>query len=320
MEKSAAIITCIKSAPVYTKIKRFDKLLLIFLLFSCSSVFAELPKPPCNTICTSNASLLKKGEKCIALEGKQIYIRKSGSGKATVIFSSGTGISADIWFTSKIASEIAKNATTLTYDRLYTFNSCNNSNDFMPVTADNVAQDLHKLITLLELPPPYILVGHSMGGLYLLNYARLYPQGIAGLVLLDATSSEGPTPLPKAAIPLLKGLGNPQNPDPNNSLYNEMIGQLPSYLQVQQTPKLSKDIPVIVLSANRHCLPIAWTKKEMCMTVEQEKNHQRRQKDIAALSNQSKYLLLQGNHNIFFSKDGYQIVVDAIRQLLNKLN
>ena len=98
----------------------------------------------------------------------------------------------------------------------------------------------------------------------MLQYARHYSQEITGILLLDASSDAGPTPLPKAAIPILKKLGNPQKPDPDNFLYDEMIGQLPSYIQAQQAPSLPKNIPVIVLSASRHCLPLAWTKKNRC--------------------------------------------------------
>lgn len=276
---------------------------------------AEMPKPFCNTPCFSKNQKIKNGGECIQLDGKQIYIRKLGEGKATVIFSSGTGISADTWFDSGIAEKIAKDANVLAYDRVYTFNSCHNENDFIPVTANDVTEDLHKLITELKLPPPYILVGHSMGGLYMMHYARHYPKDIAGIVLLDATSDEGPTPLPKAALPILKKLGNPQNPDPNNFLYNEMIGQLPSYIQAKQSPPLPQNIPMIVLSATRHCLPLAWTKTPMCMTEAQELNHQRQQRIMAKMSSNSQFLLISGDHNVFFTK-GNGVVIEAIKKFV----
>lgn len=244
----------------------------IFLIVFNQPLLAMLPNPACTTICSIHGAL-KNGQQCIQLDGKQLYIRKTGTGSPTVIFSSGTGIPADQWFTSGIAGEIAKKTTVLAYDRLYTFNSCRNINDFMPMTAEKVATDLHNLLTVLKLPSPYILVGHSMGGLYMLQYARRYPKEVAGVILLDASSDDGPTPLPNAAIPILRKLGNPQNPSPDVFLYDELIGQLPSYIQAQQAPRLPKNIPVIVLSASRHCLPLVWTKKIMCMTASQEKNH-----------------------------------------------
>lgn len=289
---------------------------LITLILLCKPVFAVLPLPTCTTLCTKP---LENGRECVSVDEKQLYIHKAGHASPTIIFSSGTGFAADAWFDSRIASEIAKKTTVLAYDRLHTFNSCQNANDFMPITAANVAEELHQLLALLKLPPPYVLVGHSIGGLYMLYYASHYPQEIAGILLLDATSAEGPTPLPKEALPLLKKLGNPQNPSPDNFLYNEMIGQLPSYIQMQQTPPLPRSIPIIVLSASRHCLPLAWTKKPMCMTLQQEKDHQRQQKEMAALSSQSKYQLTQGYHNVFFTPSGRQTVINAIYQLLHEV-
>ena len=103
------------------KIKNF--ILFVFLVLFNQSLFAVLPHPACTTICSTKDSL-KNGRQCIQLGSKQLYIRKAGAGSPTVIFSSGTGISADTWFSSGIAEEVAKKATVLVYDRLYTFNSC----------------------------------------------------------------------------------------------------------------------------------------------------------------------------------------------------
>lgn len=297
----------------FSNSKTFKKFVFFTLVLFCKPIFAAMPHSVCATICSNR---LGDGKECIRLDNKQIYVHKAGQGSPTVIFSSGTGMPADNWFDSGIAGEIAKKTTVLTYDRLYTFNSCQNVNDFMPVTAASVTEDLHKLLALLKLPPPYILVGHSMGGLYMLYYASRYPQEVAGILLLDASSAEGPTPLPKEALPILNRRGNPQNPSSDNFLYNEMIGQLPSYLQMQQASSLPKNIPVIVLSAGRHCLPLAWTKKLMCMTPQQERDHQRQQKDLSASSSSSRYQLVQGDHNVFFTSKGTPIVIDAIYRLL----
>jgi pimeloyl-ACP methyl ester carboxylesterase len=53
-----------------------------------------------------------------------------------------------------------------------------------------VATDLHTLLERAEEPGPYVLAGHSAGGIYLLNFAHLYPQETAGVALLDSMHPE----------------------------------------------------------------------------------------------------------------------------------
>ena len=61
-----------------------------------------------------------------------------------------------------------------------------------------VVQELRALLRARQLPPPYVLVGHSLGGLYMQLYARQYPAEVAALVLVDSTHPEQ-----------MRGAGNP---------------------------------------------------------------------------------------------------------------
>jgi pimeloyl-ACP methyl ester carboxylesterase len=58
----------------------------------------------------------------------------------------------------------------------------------MPRTAESVVADLHALLQAAGVPGPYVLVGHSLGGLFVRLYAATYPAEVAGLVLVDAWS------------------------------------------------------------------------------------------------------------------------------------
>ena len=58
----------------------------------------------------------------------------------------------------------------------------------MPRTAESVVADLHALLETAAVPGPYVLVGHSLGGLFVRLYAATYPDEVAGLVLVDAWS------------------------------------------------------------------------------------------------------------------------------------
>jgi pimeloyl-ACP methyl ester carboxylesterase len=292
------------------------KTLKIFLssVFLCflSTAFAEMPNTPCHSVCMHSNTT-----GCIHLNQQYFYYRSQGKGSPTMIFSSGTGFPADGWFESGIASALTQKTKVFAYDRIYTFNSCPNKNDFLPVTAEDVVTNLRALLKQENIKPPYILVGHSMGGLYMLLYAREFPDEVAGIVLMDASTDNGPTPFPKESKKILTKLGNPQNPTPENPLYNEMIGQLPSYLQMQKAPALSKNIPLIVMYATKHCLPLAWTKKPMCMTVDQEETHYKHQLDLYNMSQNHKLIRVEGDHMSFFTKEKLPIVTDALTNMLD---
>ena len=301
--------------------KKIISLLFIFGI-SCSIAYADFPKTLCNSVCPNtsgqytNSQALPIGAKCIYVGKHKIYYRTSGKGSPTIIFSSGTGFPADGWFEAQIASIMAKKVKVFVYDRVFTFNSCPNLNDYMPETAQDIVEQLHILLRKANIKPPYILVGHSFGGLYMLLYARKFPSEVAGLLLMDASSPAGPTPFPQQSKKILRELGNPQNPTPENPLYNEMIGQLPSYLQIQNAPPLQKNMPLIVMYSTEHCLPIAWTKEKMCMSPDQEKNYQENQLRMAKISKNYQIIRIEGDHSVFFTKNGSKRVIKALNSML----
>lgn len=111
-----------------------------------------------------------------------IAYRLAGHGKQTVVFQSGLGDGKDVW--AGVLPEAEKHYTVLAYDRPGYGASPKTSAPRDPCT---VAEQQHQLLAKLGLKPPYVLVGNSLGGLYQYVYAKLYPQDVAGLVLLDPT-------------------------------------------------------------------------------------------------------------------------------------
>ena len=67
-----------------------------------------------------------------------------------------------------------------------------------------IATDLHTLLQRAHVPGPYVLAGHSFGGLYVLTYADRYPDQVAGMVLVDSTNPASATK-PRAASPETAG-------------------------------------------------------------------------------------------------------------------
>ena len=60
----------------------------------------------------------------------------------------------------------------------------------LPRTAKQIAAELHAALENAELPPPYVLVGHSMGGPYIRVFAAMYPQDVSGMVLVDPSEAD----------------------------------------------------------------------------------------------------------------------------------
>lgn len=108
-------------------------------------------------------------------------IEQRQTGRPVVILESGAGEGLDTW--KPVFAEIARVAPVLAYDRRGLGQS---TADSVRPTLRRVAQSLHALLQRLSVSPPYILVGHSWGGLLTRAYFDQYPQEVAGLIFLDA--------------------------------------------------------------------------------------------------------------------------------------
>jgi pimeloyl-ACP methyl ester carboxylesterase len=121
----------------------------------------------------------------IVVDGKKMAIYTSGlekrkPGQPVVIFENGLGVTLNNW------DAIFENMTTLApfvaYDRTGIGKS---ENDGQLPTLKHTADRLKLLLTALKVAPPYLIVGHSMGGVYARGYAIYYPEDLAGLVFVD---------------------------------------------------------------------------------------------------------------------------------------
>lgn len=118
----------------------------------------------------------------IAIGNRIWHVQKMGHGSPTVIFESGLGGLSLQWF--QIQSQIAELTTTLSYDRAGQGQS---DPPQSPRTPQNITDELSQLLVQLQVQPPYILVGHSFGGLLCRYFANQYPETVKGIVLVDAS-------------------------------------------------------------------------------------------------------------------------------------
>lgn len=114
--------------------------------------------------------------------GRKMHIDCSGAGTPTVVLDSGLGVSYDSWH--KVQPEIAKFSRVCSYDRAGLGYSEAISG---PRTSRHFAEELHALLGAAGIAPPYVLVGHSMGGYDVRLFASLYRNEVAGMVLVDSS-------------------------------------------------------------------------------------------------------------------------------------
>lgn len=101
-------------------------------------------------------------------------------GQPVIVLESGHGTPMDNW--DRVLDGLADLAPVVAYDRPGIGES--EPDDEMP-TMKNVADKLVEILDQLEVAPPYVLVGHSLGGLYVRGFALYYPERLAGLVIID---------------------------------------------------------------------------------------------------------------------------------------
>jgi pimeloyl-ACP methyl ester carboxylesterase len=162
-----------------------------------------------------------------------------------------------------------------------------------PVTADQVATKLRKLLATADIHPPHILVGHSLGGLYVQLFARKYPNEVSGVVLLDSASPEAPSELKTRAR--LK---------PGSAAYLEEKGVAESNDQVTNARPFP-DIPLTVIAATDHG-PFFKRWEPTLMHLQQQ---------LATLSPRGTLIVARGSGH-FIQNDRSETVIDAIRRMV----
>lgn len=126
----------------------------------------------------------------------RLNIRVAGQGTPVVVLESGLGDTISSW--EKVQPEVAKVTCVLAYDRAGLGQSDPAATE--PRSSAQIARELSTALHKADLTPPYILVGHSMGGLHIRQFAYLFPKETAGLILVDP-SAEDWNELLKAQFP-----------------------------------------------------------------------------------------------------------------------
>ena len=204
--------------------------------------------------------------------GQMLYLHCSGParpGWPTVILISGYHDSSDPWTQEDVLSllpqatgpsvlpGLARTDRVCAYDRPGTvryidgFPLTNRSTPVaQPRTVEQLAVELKALLSAAQVPGPYILVGHSLGGLIALFYARSFPEDVRGIVFVDAFSPTIPTKMGRLWPLYLSVLNPPPESQPIAALKQAMSETVEidiSVEQVKQAPSL-RSMPLAVLT------------------------------------------------------------------------
>jgi pimeloyl-ACP methyl ester carboxylesterase len=133
------------------------------------------------------ALALPAAAKKIDVQGLRLYYELRGKGDALVVFDAGLGETHETW--RWVSPEVARFARVFLYDRAGLGRS---EAGPAPRTSERMVEELHALLAHAGLHGPYILVGHSFGGLNVQLFASRYPDQVTALVLLEPTPLDYP--------------------------------------------------------------------------------------------------------------------------------
>ncbi len=201
--------------------------------------------------------------------GRTVYLQCRGSGDRTVVLLSGLGNAGDIWEVADahppaVFAGVAAFARVCTYDRPGSYVTTRPQGDGrvlvdsaadvtgargslvapMPRTGSEVVGELHQLLGAAGVAPPYVLVGHSLGGLFTVLYARTYPAEVSGIVLVDPTTPTLQDALPAAVwAGIGRAIGDP-GPSIVPGYVNESYRLDETVAQLASRPALPAAVPV----------------------------------------------------------------------------
>jgi pimeloyl-ACP methyl ester carboxylesterase len=228
---------------------------LLLALVGCGSGMIRSPAP------ASGASGDFAGPVEIG-NGRHLYLVCHGKGSPTVVLESGYHNSSDPWTQSDAAAPatgpavlpaVAGNHRVCSYDRPGTLRqdtpptiSDRSSPVPMPRTAQDVVGDLHALLAAAHVPGPYVLAGHSLGGLFARLYAQTYPDQVRAVVFVDAFAVEIPD-LMGSDWPTYRQMLDQPSPQFADSRTFEIVDFDKSVAQVAAAPAFPP-VPIVVLT------------------------------------------------------------------------
>jgi pimeloyl-ACP methyl ester carboxylesterase len=289
----------------YTGRTRTGLSALIVLLFTASSY---------GQAATTEPQMVKVGARAMRAWTAGMAERKRG--QPVLILEAGAGGGLDEW--KPVFADLARLAPVLAYDRRGLGRS---EDDTQPQTFPRIAQSLHDLLTTMRIAPPYVLVGHSFGALYIRGFSCTFPDEVVGYVYVeafdfDATREEKAAALPETeraqalAPPVLPPI--PPDTPPGmraeiDLIAREMLSDGTEARKLRQKP----GVPVAVIIA----APPSRLKHPGDTMMRLGVQHQ----SEWALQSSNGLFIVSGDTGHFVQKDAPELVLLAVRHVLKNM-
>lgn len=259
--------------------------------------------------------------------GYRLHLYCVGEGRPTVVFDSGAFDSLRQW--DLVQAELATITRSCSFDRAGL--GWSDQSPQRPSFRHN-AEDLAKLVSVAHIPGPYVLVGHSNGGLDVQDFARSNPDRVAGIVLDDSVDAEETLQFPERfktphwlppilklampfGIPRFLGWCDQTGACPDCAKFtNTVLTELKSYNQSEAEVRSAADFDDLPLFVLEHdpAVGLAGDRDEAF-----EQAWMTWQKRLAGLSSDSRLKVVQGvGHEI--QNDKPAIVVKAVQWVLDE--
>jgi len=231
--------------------------------------------------------------------GYGLYLRCIGQGSPTVILESGYGYSSGEW--SYNQPQIAGHTRVCAYDRAGIGYSDARSAGIQASGLQTV-KELHTLLQKANIPGPYVLAGHSIGGVFIRLFAETYRAEIAGMVLVDSSHEDQCGPLNDSTC----GAGG-ELPDGFATTFQQLDAATGGVVKGSLG-----DLPLVVLSKNDQLSAC----RDCAGSVQDGQTWDDFQRDLASASSNSIHVkALRSGHFIPIEQPG--LVVEAVQEVVD---